>query len=526
MGELEKKWREWPAGYKLILLAAPLVIVVAVIVLLNLKPQGDYATLYSSLDIRDASAIVKELKRLNVPYALTNGGADILVAQKDVYDTRLALAEKQLPFATVGFELFDKVKLGTTETGQRVDYQRALEGELTRTLEEIPSVLKARVHLVIPQESSFLYDEEQQATASVMLVMGDGRTLSENQVQGIIHLVSHAVPNLSDKDVVVSDSRGGYLSSGLDGSVAFGLDNPEKQLEIKKSYEYHLQRKIHDLLEPVYGKGNISASVSVELDFNKVRRESEKVSPVVGDSGLPVKEKESRKSSAEGAEGAGGIPGTASNIPGYLGVGQMETGGQSKTEESDYEVEYDVSREMESIDFAPGSVLRKTATVILSTEEWDDRRRAEVENWVVNAISADPTRGDTVSVSAYVFTGETAAALQGEVAASSRRLVLGAVLKWVAIFAVLLIFFFTVRSIIGMTLGKARPLTADAIERMVRDKLTAARVTLPEGEDMDLPSMDKSKRTRFAKMREQIIKLIDTKPDEVAGLVRSWLLED
>jgi len=525
MSELGSKWREWPASYKLILLAAPLVVIVAVVVLMNLKPQGDYATLYSNLDIRDASAIVKELKRLNIPYSVTNGGADILVAERDVYDTRLALAEKQLPFKTVGFELFDKVKLGTTETGQRVDYQRALEGELTRTLEEIPSVLKARVHLVIPQESSFLFEDER-ATASVMLVMEGGRTLSENQVQGIIHLVSHAVPNLSDKDVVVSDSRGGYLSSGLGGSVAFGLDNPEKQLEIKKSYEHHLQRKIYELLEPVYGRGNISASVSVELDFNKVRRESEKVTPVVGDSGLPVKEMESRTTTSESDEAAGGIPGTASNIPGYLGVDQVESTGGSRTEQSEYEVEYDVSRELESIDFAPGSVLRKTATVILSTEEWDNARRAEVENWVINAISADPARGDTVSVSAYVFTGETAAALQGEVAASSRRLLIGTVLKWVAIFVVLLLFFFTVRSIVGMTMGKERPLTAAAIERMVRDKLAAAEAALPEMDDVDLPPMDRARQTRFSKMKEQITKLIDTKPEEVASLVRSWLLED
>jgi len=522
MGELGRRWQEWPGLYKVLLFAAPMVVVLAVLVILNLRPAPKYASLYGNLDLRDAAAMVKELQKQNVDYILRDEGTHILVPADQVYETRLMLAEKQLPFKTVGFELFDRTKLGVTETGQRVDYQRALEGELTRTLEEMPSVQEARVHLVIPQETSFLFDERK-ASASVMLVSAPGYTLSESQVQGVVHLVSHAVSDLSDKDVVVTDQNGNYLSGGLGGSVAFGLDNPSKQLEIKQGYEEHLERKVLSLLEPLYGAGNISVSVSVELDFNKVSRESERVSPVVGDSGLPVREKESRKRSEAGEGAAEGVPGTTSNIPGYLGV--EATGGvQGETlDESEREVDYNVNREVESIDFAPGSVLRKSATVILSTEEWDDKRRAEVESWVQNAIAADPSRGDTVSVSAYIFTPTTPEELKGEVLSSARRELLSTILTWAGVFIILLLLFFVVRAIVGAAAGiREKPVTPEDLERMVGERMRG----LAEGEEVTLPSLDEAKVTRYSKMKEEIVKLIREKPDEVANLVRAWLAED
>jgi flagellar M-ring protein FliF len=523
MDELANRLKQWPTSYKVTLLAAPLVIALAVFLLMNIKPAPRYATLYSGLDLRDSAAIVKELKKQNVAYLLQNEGKDIQVPLETVYETRVSLAEKQLPFSTQGFELFDKTKLGVTETGQRVDYQRAMEGELVRTLEEMPAVEQARVHLVIPPESSFLF-EEKKGTASVMVVTQPGYNITEPQVQGIIHLVSHAVPNLSDKDVVVTDQNGAYLSGGLEGSTGFGLDNPQKQLEIKKSYETHLERKVLDLLEPLYGKGNISCSVSVEMDFNKVSRESEKVSPVVGDSGIPVKEKETRKSSSDSSTSTSGIPGTTSNIPGYLGPADAVSGEGGANDQSDRETEYNVNRELESMDIAPGSILRKSATVILSTDQWDDKKRAEMEGWVQNAISADPTRGDTIAVSAYVFTGATADELKGEVASSARRQMTSSVMNWVGVFIILLVFFFVARSVVGSTMGKREgALSMEDLEKTVTAR---AGPVSEEDEEFYLPSIEKGKQTRFTKMREEIVKLINDKPEDVANLVRAWLVED
>jgi flagellar M-ring protein FliF len=229
------------------------------------------AVLYKSLEQEDAAKIVENLKEKNIPYEITNNGTTILVDKDKVYDTRLTLAAEGLPESgTVGYEIFDKTNLGMSEFVQKLNYRRALEGELARTISSLDEVKKARVHLVIPEKQLFEKDKKD-PTASVSLWLNSGRSISKVSIEGIQNLVASSVEGMLTDHVTVVDQRGKIISPPpLDESSIAGLTNMQHQQQIEA--ESHLSGKVQSLLDGVLGPNNSEVRVNVELDFTKIEK--------------------------------------------------------------------------------------------------------------------------------------------------------------------------------------------------------------------------------------------------------------
>ncbi|OPX20274.1 MAG: flagellar M-ring protein FliF, partial [Desulfobacca sp. 4484_104] len=239
------------AGPRLIYTAAAAAAILALVLLVMISSRTDYAVLFSNLTQEDAGAIIGKLKAQKVPYQVDGGGTSIMVPKSQVYDLRLSLASEGLPQGGgVGFELFDKQTLGTTEFVQRLNFQRALQGELARTICRFPEIAEARVHIVTPKDSLFVEDQEE-PSAAVVLKLRPGRTLSQAQLDGIINLVASSVEGLSPGQVTVVDMTGKILSKPQDALGAGRLTNA--QIEYQQQVESALKAKVQSMLDKILG---------------------------------------------------------------------------------------------------------------------------------------------------------------------------------------------------------------------------------------------------------------------------------
>src|SRR3954468_12337118 len=275
------QWLEtMPVRTKVALAVGVVGILAATIVLAWWTLRTEYAVLFSRLTEPDAAGIVAELKKQKVDYQLDDGGTTIRVPAQKVHDIRLALMSSGTPIAGgVGFEIFDRQGLGATEQSQRVSYQRALQGELARTIGALDGVLQARVHLVLPESTLFRRDR-QDARASVTLKLEPGLALQNAQIFGIQRLVAAAVPGLDIGRVVVTDQHGITLSAA--DALTVGGATGEGRLSMKRDVEEYVTRKIVALLDRAYGPGRAIVSVDATLNFDEVRRTVQDLLPSNG----------------------------------------------------------------------------------------------------------------------------------------------------------------------------------------------------------------------------------------------------
>jgi flagellar M-ring protein FliF len=224
---------------------------------------GDYRVLYSNLSDRDGGAIIETLQQQNIPYKFAEGGGALLVPGDKVHEVRLRLASQGLPKGgTAGFELMENQKFGTSQFLEQVNYQRSLEGELSRSVQSLGAVQSARVHLAIPKTTVFV-KEQQKPSASVVLTLHPGRTLDAGQVNAIVHLISSSIPNLPATAVTVVDQQGTLLSSVR--SAAETMD--ATQLKYVRQLEQDYIKRIEDIIAPIIGAQNVRAQVTADIDF-------------------------------------------------------------------------------------------------------------------------------------------------------------------------------------------------------------------------------------------------------------------
>lgn len=270
----------------------------------------DYRVLYSNLSDRDGGAIISSLQQMNVPYKFTEGGGALLVPANQVHEVRLRLAGQGLPKGgLVGFELMETQKLGTSQFQEQVNYQRALEGELARSIQSLSAVSAARVHLAMSKPSVFVR-EQQKPSASVLLSLNPGRSLDPSQVSAIVHLVSSSIPDLPVKNITVIDQSGNLLSA--QGGDSVGL--APSQLKYRREIEQSFVKRIEAILSPITGPNNVLAQVTADLDFTQVENVAEIYSP---NQSAPAAVRSQQTSESSGSTGAAaaGVPGALSNQP-------------------------------------------------------------------------------------------------------------------------------------------------------------------------------------------------------------------
>jgi flagellar M-ring protein FliF len=352
--------------------------------------NGNEQVLFSDLDARDAAAIVDELKRMKVPYQISDDGAKILVDAKVVHEVRLSLMGHGVPISGgVGFEIFDNKDVGMTESMQKINYQRALQGELARTIMANEQLKSARVHLVVDEGGLFNRDRTH-PKAAVGVVLKPGAHLNNEQILGIQRLVAAAVPGLDASQVTVTDQRGIALSAESDEDGATGGGAPVAgKLRLKKQADDYLTRKVSEVLDRAFGPGQAIVSVDATLNFDEIHRTEQNVVPVHGhgdESGAVVRKREStyRQPSAASA----GKP---------LDVTSDRPAEPSGSLTSTSEVEYEFSKSGEQVLSTPGGIRRVSVGVIVPQSLTDDQL-ARVRDIVAMAVGFNSERGDAITV--------------------------------------------------------------------------------------------------------------------------------
>lgn len=312
----QNKSLEWlnrlRANPKIPLMVAAAAAVAIVVAMVLWAKSPDYRTLYSNLSDQDGGAIVTQLTQMNVPYRFADGSGAIEVPADKVQELRLKLAQQGLPKGgAVGFELLDQEKFGISQFSEQVNYQRALEGELARTIEALGPVKGARVHLAMPKPSLFVR-EQKAPSASVTVNLQPGRALDDGQISAVVHLVSSAVAGLPPGNVTVVDQGGRLLTQ----SGVAGRDLNDAQLKYTADVEGRIQRRIEAILGPIVGNGNVHAQVTAKLDFANKEQTEEQYTPNGGDPSQAVLRSRQVNSSEQiGGQYPGGVPGALSNQP-------------------------------------------------------------------------------------------------------------------------------------------------------------------------------------------------------------------
>ncbi len=396
----------WPLSRKLAMGAVTALSIGLFVFIIVQARSTDYQLLYGNLAESDASAMVEWLKGQKIPYQLTNNGHNILIPAPNVYETRLALASAGLPQGGgVGFEIFDKQSFALTDFVQKVNYSRALQGELSRTITSLGPVESARVHLALPEKRLFK-DQQQPATASVIIKLAPGKRLGEAQIEGIVHLVSSSIEGLSPDQVTIIDQNGNVLSR-IGGKGPLNTLSPD-MLEYQTQVERHMEERAQALLDRALGSKNAMVRVAATLDFAQKEKTEETYDPEE-----PVIRSEQVSEEKSGSEISGGIPGVQSNLEGNT---NQTAGATPPSSRSQRTTNYEISKVLSKTINPVGTLSRMSISVLVAdkvlaatdkepvkTEPRSESELKAVENMIASALGLDKTRGDKIEVTSMPF---------------------------------------------------------------------------------------------------------------------------
>jgi flagellar M-ring protein FliF len=402
-----KSFADIPLGQRLILLVAAAASVATIVVTVLWAQRPSLEPLFGSLSTEDAGAIVDHLRDQHVPYELGAGGTSILVPASQVHELRMQLAEAGLPTGGgVGFEIFDRATYGTTDYVQRVNYRRALEGELARTIGAMDQVASARVHLVMPEKRLFAKDQEA-ARASITLKLRGNGTLADGKVAAIVHLVASAVEGLAPERVTVVDLKGDVLYAGSDGTSDTALVGT--QVSQRFDLEDRLRQRVLDILEPAVGPGAAEVQVSAELDFTRAETTQEMYDPDVA----AIRSEQRTKEQTEGhSDLGGGVTGVTAH--------PVEAGQSNTTKTQNATVNYELNRTVNHIVHPVGQIKRLSVAVLVDGRAETgadgtvthaartDDELGKLGDLVKKAVGFSAERGDTVEVVNMPFAGAPA----------------------------------------------------------------------------------------------------------------------
>ena len=426
----------------LLLIGGVIVTAIIMMALLWLK-EDKYGVLFSNVSNQDGGEIVSQLEKMNIAYQFSAGGSAILIPENKVYDTRLRLAQQGLPKGgAVGFELLDKERFGMSQFTEQVNYQRALEGELSRTISTINSIESARVHLAMPKPSLFVR-ERKQPTASVTLSLYAGRSLSQGQIDAIIHLIASSVPEMVEDKVTIIDQHGHLLTNEQNRNILLNAT----QIDFAERIEKRIRDRIVKLVGAVVGNNNVNVQVTADIDFSRQESTMERFDPNSDIANQTIRSKHQTENLQSGnVNGVGGVPGALSNQPVPIASAPIdEAQNENKTTEQtdnkkysqqrDDTLNFEVNRHIVHSQIPEGRIKRLSVAVLVNyqaiekavqspedsddVEEFDesdnptsttDYQRLDEE--VLNNIEAlarqamgySSERGDTLTVANLKFT--------------------------------------------------------------------------------------------------------------------------
>ena len=389
--------------------------------------QPDYRVLFSNFSDRDGGAIVAELEKMNIPYKYAEGGGALLVPADRVHDARLKLAAQGLPKGgNVGFELMENQKLGASQFLEQVNFQRAMEGELARSIESLSAVQAARVHLAMPKDSVFV-SEQKQPTASVLLNLHPGRVLDAQQVSAIVHLVASSVPELSPKNVTIVDQNGNLLSDTARAASANGMD--PSQIKYVQDYQQSVAKRIESIISPIVGADNVRAEATADMDFSRSEQAVESYKPNQTPDAMAIRSQQISESQ-NGTAGPSGVPGALTNQPPAPATAPLTVPGQktpapavaaapTTATHKDSTVNYEVDKTIQYVQKAGGGLKRLSVAVVVNYRKTVDKsgkvvmqplspaETTQITNLVKEAMGYNQERGDTLNVVNSPFASPT-----------------------------------------------------------------------------------------------------------------------
>ena len=475
---------------------------IAVFSLIANRP--DFGILYANLDESDSAQVVAKLQDRHIPYRLAIGGKAIEVPKDQIYELRLAMASEGLSLdGVVGFELFDKDSWNTSRFQQKINYRRALEGELARTIMSIDEVERARIHLAIPDPSPFFQAEESRPKASVILkIRGSGR-MDPGQVKAIVHLVSASIEGLHPEDVSVIDTEGNLLTGANEQDDSVEAIS-SYQIAYKRELENSLEGRLTQMLEKVVGPGNAVVRVSADVDFRKLEQQEELYDP---DS--VVVRSEQKKTEKVGGAVSGRTPGLKANQPGG-GGGAGAVQGQP-SEKKEQVLNYEINKVVKHIVESPGAIQRLSVAVLVhQKKDAEESQLPRLISLVKGAIGFNEKRGDQVQV---VSTPFDKSLVQGSEEIPSPgvlemlRNLLPSILKYGGmLLGVLLLIFAVLRPLLTRLSEEGRQL--EAFQKKLPDSLEQIEKAIPEMTE-----------------RDKLVRLVQQDPGRAANIIKMWLRE-
>lgn len=506
-------------GQKAVALVGTAALLVAAVMVFRWASTPSYAPLYSDLSGADASAVIEELDAQGIPYEITGGGGTVMVPRSAVYETRIALSGQGLPATSEGgYGLLDEQGLSTSEFKEATDFKRAMEGELANAIETIDDVETAVVTLAIPEKEVFA-DEQEPTKGSVLIDSAHGTTLGDEQVQAIVHLVSYGVEGLDPKNVTVSDTTGAVLTQpGEESGSGVGGERSEQVQEFQDS----MQAEIQTVLDRVLGPGNSTSTVTADLDFDKSVIESREYT--INEDVPPLSESNTSEV-YNGPAGAGGDTGGTVGPDGQMDPPDAGTGNESSYENTTETRDNPVGEIVEHRETAPGGVNSLHAGIVLDETAAAAIDPDQVEDLIRAAVGFDRERGDTIDVTVMPFdrTAEEAAAADiaaaeaADAAAAQKRLWRNVAIGTGIALMVLLAWLQSRRR------ARARQeATTYIVEQLRADAAARTPVEAPAPAVAALEAVEEAEDD---KVRDDLIALVEKQPEDVAALLRGWLVE-
>jgi flagellar M-ring protein FliF len=537
IGQFREFYRSLTPMKRASIMVSTVIIVGALCLLATMVLGTNYVPLFSNVPSDQLPQVVEQLQKRGVPFKIADGGSTILISKDLLHATQMAIMTEmggsKVGRLGVGLEIFDKQDFGTSSYTQKINYQRALQGELMRAINTLNAVKESKVILALPPKHTFL-EESAPPSASVVLELNAGKTLSADQVRGISYLVASAVENLEPDRVTVVDSRGKVLSrrGGDTGATAEIMD-------LKQHIQEQLEDKIESILSKVVGAGKVIAKVDATLNPRSTMMTEEEVNA----DGAALKSSQTEEEVLDGARNnPTGIPGARSNLPGAQDTGTV--GFKQNVRKELKTSNFDVPKTVKNVKEGPGAVERLSVAVLVDgatktvvdkdgkeTSEWQalpPEKMKQLESLVKNAIGFSQSRGDSVNLENIAFQKEDFSESEKILTNLERRKLLSSLLQWVILgMSVALFFFLIVRPFVRWITDSFQDTVEDILPKTIEEleELQSVDNNLP-GMSGALPVLEEAldpDKAESELLKERILTIMETDQEKSAGAFSLWL---